>query len=303
MDIIKPVATKLDLCEQQLTTIPPEIFESTDLTELYLDNNQLTELPAEITQLKQLERLYLANNKFIEIPTEIIQLPNLEVISFVNNKIKVIPETVTNLPKLKTISLYKNPLIFPPQEIAIKGSQETLTFLRAEKQPKWTAKLILVGNARAGKTTLLKALKKDTVDTDEKPTHGIAVGNWSLEHPTKDVTMQLKTWDFGGQTIQQLTHQFFLTDQALFVLVWDSSVGYKNGKVRYWLENIQAKAPNSLILLVATHIDEGFNAKLPFKDFKRKYPQIIGHYEVDSLSGKNIDTVLKDISETVTQLP
>jgi internalin A len=65
--------------------------------------------------------------------------------------------------------------------------------------------------------------------------------------------MRLSMWDFGGQEIYHATHQFFLTDQSLFVLVWNARAGWEHGRVRYWLDLISARAPNAPIILVATH--------------------------------------------------
>jgi small GTP-binding protein len=319
---------KLDLCEQQLTTFPPTVIELTNLEELYLDSNQLAELPAEIAQLvnlrvlsltdnrlkalpppiaelKNLEWLYLANNQFTSVPSEITQLPHLKVISFDNNQIKELPEAITNLPNLKVLSHYNNPLTFPPPEIVTQGTQEILTYLRLKKEPQWAAKLLLVGEGGVGKTSLLHKLHGETFNEQEDSTHGIAIDTWTLKHPTKaDVTMQLRTWDFGGQTIYHATHQFFLTNRALFILVWNARLGYEQCKLSYWLNIIQAKAPQSPVLLVATHIDE-YDAALPFVDLKHKYPQIIGdkHCKVSNKTGAGIDETRQAIASAATKLP
>jgi len=320
---------KLDLCELQLTTVPPAIVELTKLEELYLDSNQIAELPAEIAQLvnlrvlsvtdnrlsalppplaklKNLEWLYLANNQFTCVSAEITQLANLKVLSLDNNQIKQLPETITNLSNLKVVSLHNNPLIFPPPEIVTQGTQEILTYLRLDKKPQWAAKLLFVGEGGVGKTSLLHKLRGETFDAQEDSTHGIAVDSWALKHPTKaDVTMQLRTWDFGGQTIYHATHQFFLTNRALFILVWNAVPGYEQGKLPYWLNIIQAKAPDSPILLVVTHIDKRPNATLPFAELRHKYPQIIGtqYYQVSNETGAGIDEVRQAIVEIAANLP
>ena len=319
---------KLDLCEQQLTNLPPTVLELTNLEELYLDSNQLAELPAEIAQLvnlrvlsltdnrlralpptfaelKNLEWLYLAKNQLSRVPSEITQLPHLKVISLNNNPIQALPEAITNLPHLKVLSLYNNNLTFPPPEIVTQGTQEILTYLRLKKEPQWAAKLLLVGEGGVGKTSLLHQLRQETFDDQEDSTHGIAIDTWALKHPTKaDVTMQLRTWDFGGQTIYHATHQFFLTNRALFILVWNARLGYEQCKVSHWLNLIQAKAPQSPVLLVATHIDE-YDAALPFVDLKHKYPQIIGNKpcKVSNKTGAGIDEVRQAIAEAAAKLP
>ena len=70
--------TTLNLDQNQLTELPPEIGQLTSLTKLHLSFNQLTELPPEIGQLTNLTRLHLAKNQFTELPEEILNLPSLD---------------------------------------------------------------------------------------------------------------------------------------------------------------------------------------------------------------------------------
>jgi small GTP-binding protein len=125
-----------------------------------------------------------------------------------------------------------------------------------DSQQQWVSKLLVVGEGGVGKTSLLRALLGEAFNSQESTTHGIEIRTLGMPHPTKaDVTMQLNTWDFGGQEIYHATHQFFLTNRSLFLVGWNARHGFEQGKLYYWLDTIQALAPESPILLVATHID------------------------------------------------
>ncbi|CAK8717449.1 MAG: hypothetical protein CDV28_10174 [Candidatus Electronema aureum] len=67
----KTGVTVLDLGQQGLTELPPELFQLTNLTALNLYSNQLTTLPPEIIQLTKLRQLYLYNNPLISPPYEL----------------------------------------------------------------------------------------------------------------------------------------------------------------------------------------------------------------------------------------
>ena len=114
--------------------------------------------------------------------------------------------------------------------------------------------------------------------------------------------MQLNTWDFGGQQIYHATHQFFLTNRSLFVLVWNARHGFEQGKLYYWLETIQALAPESPILVVATWLDER-DADLPKSELSDKFPQIVDYFEVSNKTGEGIEKLKNAITDTASGLP
>lgn len=99
-------ANTLILSNQQLTKVPPYVFEETNLTTLDLAGNLLEgALPAEIRQLKNLRVLNLSDNNFTGIPAEVGQLSQLEVLDVSNNPITGLPHEIGNLQNLKVLDL------------------------------------------------------------------------------------------------------------------------------------------------------------------------------------------------------
>jgi len=292
--------TGLYLFNNQLMALPVEIGQLTRLTELHLENNQLTALPGEIGQLTRLTALVLLNNQLTELPVEIGQLTSLRELYLNNNELTALPGELGRLEELKDLGLEGNPLESPGPEVVEQGTAAVLAYLRGvEKgsERQWVSKLIVVGEGGVGKTSLLRALKGEEFILGFKTTHGIDVDKIELGHPSiGDVTMRLNTWDFGGQTIYHATHQFFLTTRSLYVLVWDARHGWEAGKLYYWLDTIQARAPKAPVLVVAAHIDERA-ADLPREDLKRKYGQIVGYYEVSNKTGEGIERLRGEIAK------
>jgi small GTP-binding protein len=298
--------TQLDLSYNQLSALPPQISQLTNLTQLDLRFNQLSVLPPEIGQLTKVTHLYLRYNQLSTLPSEIGQLTNLTLLYLSSNQLSALPLEIGQLTNLKFLDIANNPLTSPPPEIVEQGTQAILTYLREQlqdSQQQWVSKLLVVGEGGVGKTSLLRVLLGEAFNTQESTTHGIEIRSLNLVHPTKaDVTMQLNTWDFAGQEINHATHQFFLTNRSLFLLAWNARHGFEQGKLYYWLNTIQALAPDSPILLVATHIDQR-DADLPLTELRRKYSQIIGQCEISSKTGKGIDTLRQAIADAAAKLP
>ncbi|UCH11039.1 MAG: leucine-rich repeat domain-containing protein [Fidelibacterota bacterium] len=109
--------TEVALYDNNLTgTIPTEIGDLTELTNLNLNNNNLSgNLPAEIGSLAKLTGLALSNNDLSgNIPTGIGNLTELTSLGLSNNNLSGnLPAEIGSLTKLGTISLLNNSLSGP----------------------------------------------------------------------------------------------------------------------------------------------------------------------------------------------
>src|ERR1039457_5258519 len=165
------------------------------------------------------------------------------------------------------------------------------------------SKLLVVGEGAVGKTSLIKALVTQKHDPDEPTTHGIRIVEIEINHPNRpDVRMRLSAWDFGGQDIYHATHQFFLTDRSLFLLLWNARQGWEQAKLPYWLDIIKARAPHARVVLVATHA-EGRPIDFPMTDLEASYPQLVGSANVDNTTGQGIDELRRTMADEATRLP
>ncbi|MGI9027505.1 MAG: leucine-rich repeat domain-containing protein [Candidatus Saccharimonadales bacterium] len=95
----------VDLSGQQLTAIPEDVLQQTDITSLNLSNNQLTSLPAEISQFKNLTTLNVENNRLETLPPEIGQLTKLKSADFGNNRLQSLPSELGDLVQIRQLNL------------------------------------------------------------------------------------------------------------------------------------------------------------------------------------------------------
>jgi GTPase SAR1 family protein len=267
--------------------------------------NELRHVPDSLGELRSLTRLDLDGNELTELPSTLANLEQLIQVDIAGNEICRLPDWLTQLPLLTQLSIADNPLVSPPPEIAAGGSDSALEFVRARmggSTAQWMSKLLVVGEGGVGKTSLVKALCHDTHDPHERSTHGLRITGVRLEHPDQSVTMSLSTWDFGGQEIYHATHQFFLTDRSLFLLLWNSRLGWEQGRLHYWLDIIKTRAPQSPVFLVATHIHDR-PVDLPLTELREQYPQIVASVHVDNAARQGIDELRNALAEQAAALP
>jgi internalin A len=319
----------LYVSENQLTSLPPEIAHLKNLTELYLYGNRLTSLPPEIGKLKNLTvlsvwgnqlsslapqiaqltnltTLKLSSNRLTSLPHEIALLTSLTELDLRSNQLGPLPPEIGHLAKLEKLEVDEDSLTDLPPEVVKQGTKAILAYLKAQaeaSQRQWVSKLLLVGEGGAGKTSLLRALRGEPFNPQEGTTHGITTESLLLRHPELEgTTMQLNTWDFGGQQIYHATHQFFLTARSLYLVVWNARQGFEQGRLYYWLDTIQARAPESPVLLVAT-CTEDRPADLPLSELQKKYPQIKGSFSVSNRDGTGIGAVQEAVAKVAGALP
>ena len=122
--------TRLLLAHNNISFIPPEIGNLTNLTHLLLSNNKITQLPREIGNLRDLTELSLSNNELTQLPPELWNLRNLTELSLSNNKITKLPADIGNLTDLTTLYLQNNEFKHIPDDI---GKLINLKYLNISK--------------------------------------------------------------------------------------------------------------------------------------------------------------------------
>ena len=114
---------------------------------------------------------------------------------------------------------------------------------------------MLVGCANRGKTTLVARLQGK--DCGNESTVGVDVSEWQYRPALGRKIFNFSIWDFGGQEEYYATHQCFLSQRSLYLLLFNLKEGERGvQELRPWLNNIALRAPKSCIIIVGTHLDK-----------------------------------------------
>ncbi len=302
--------TRLDLGGgNQLTAVPELLGNLTALTTLHLYGNQLAGVPESLGNLTALTELDLSGNQLTVVPESLGNLTALTELDLSENQLAAVPESLANLlERALQLRLGGNPLDDPLPELAAeRGPAELATYLRSlhDAKPQYEAKMVLIGEGNVGKTSLVAALKGKKFVEGRPTTHGIEISPLTVRHPTLNTDMTVRAWDFGGQEVYRVSHQFFLTRRALYLVVWNARQGQEHDEMEGWLRRIRLRVgPDAQALVVATHCAERL-PELDYPDLQQMFPGMLPStsFEVDCSTGQGIGGLTGAISQRAAQLP
>ncbi|KAK7078389.1 hypothetical protein SK128_010660, partial [Halocaridina rubra] len=239
-----------------------------------------------------LSMLDVSNNLLRDLPTTLHELTNLSVLNISGNSdILELPPEMGLLSRLWNLNTRGCSLQEPLKSMIESKKYKTMDvigYLKSileDARPYARMKLMIVGVQGIGKTSLLEQLRHEgTGSYRKKPvehwakrmgnknintrtsrgtsmsTVGVDIGDWIFEKKIRGHSVYgpvvFRTWDFGGQKEYYATHQYFLSKRSLYLVVWKISDGERGvAEILQWLVNIQARAPNSPVLIVGTHYD------------------------------------------------
>lgn len=328
--------TKEDKKEKEIE-LNEIVFQSPQPNLKYLEVTHCSIKKITISHCPNLQSLNLFGNGIEDIRFEGV-FPKLQLIDLSSNKISSIELAQPNFPALKYLYLHNNNLVdltglagfFMDEDFDfIIGKNETLTappkeildekqkvidwFRQAVKyttEKAYEAKILIVGEPGAGKTTLMELLFdiKYKVPQPEQPsTLGIEVKpDKVFPNPEKDLpALKAHIWDFGGHDIQYMLHQYFLTDDSVYIMITDGRKG--ETRYGYWFHIISLLGGNSPVLVLLNRNKKSDNV-IPFdeKTYTENFPDlnIINCGEIDFANlNKTWDAFEEKIAHHLSKLP
>lgn len=322
-----------------LLSLPDWIGDLHALQVLDLQTNFIEALPTAMAQLENLRILVLSENFGLVPDAQCAGWPKLQELRVRSNALSDLPRGLIWLSDDVYFDASDNPLDPAIESLVEQGFASLKMFLRhVDRVPNVEAKLILVGEGNVGKSTLVDALQGKPFKPDRSTTHGIEISTtdvvvalerlpmvreWRAHYGSKDeisagfdlpidltrdaageLSVPLRTWDFGGQEVYRITHQFFFSDRAVYLVVWRPREGVDANAVEYWIRRIRLRVgPGVQVIVVATHADERF-PEVDTAYLRRLFPDTsLSFLAVDSRSGAGIAQLRVAIADAAARLP
>ncbi len=167
--------------------------------------------------------------------------------------------------------------IFLPDSVVVQTPKTINAYITSLSQwnnaaPLNRVRAIFIGDGETGKTSLIRVLNKEpVVEGIEPQTPGIAIREWQVPH----TPITASFWDFSGPVMVHATHQLFLRESCLYVLVVSAREQEKaTERAEYWLEHVKSFGKGAPVLIVANKADKE-PVRLDESLLMEKYPTMI----------------------------
>ncbi len=279
-----------EMRDNQLIELPDTMGELIKLSRLVLDGNRLAAVPQSFSRLADLKGLDLDNNLIDIFPEHLCNLPVLTRLLLNNNHIETVPEHICHFRELEFFSVEENPIKQPPPEIVTQGLQDIRSFYHELRKQGdallYEAKMVILGDPGAGKTSLTrKILDPKYRIGDEASTLGIDIHRWTFPTSDQGREFHANIWDFGGQEVYHATHQFFLTQRTLYILVLD---GREERDFHYWLSVVNLFSTDCP-LIVLMNEKHGRTFAIDERDCRARYTNIKEFAVVDIARNRGLE--------------
>jgi small GTP-binding protein len=170
-----------------------------------------------------------------------------------------------------------------------------------------SAKVVLVGEGRAGKSSLALRLAEDRYEEMDS-THGMRF--WPLPEERlgpvvapPNLRREIILWDMGGQSEYQLVHQLFLRDSAVALMVMEPGRGERAlEEIEGWNQRLltQAGAREIRKLLVGAKLDTAASAEnLPAIEALVQRCQFQGYLPTSAKTGQGVEVLKIALAQAI----
>lgn len=252
----------LDVSTNQLASLPDSIGHLHALIELDISRNRLEVLPPSTGQMRCLAKLLACTNPLRALPA-CSGLVSLKLLDVEACSLTELPN-VCEMNALKELRWRKNAALQkPPASVCGQGLDAMRRYFteleRAGATISRAARLVLIGDGLAGKTSLQRGLHAGKPQPTSYDARTIQLDLTTLTLFGGEVEeLTFSVWDLGGQVDYAAAQQPYIAPGSLYVLVVPATRAtdeHYEEVIGRWLVYLQAGAPAAYVLPVVTQCD------------------------------------------------
>ena len=157
-------------------------------------------------------------------------------------------------------------------------------------------KVVLIGDANVGKTSLLNKLISNYCNNEHNPTVGTNCGIWTF--PKKDDSISLQIWDTAGEERYRALGSIFYRNADAGLLIYSQSDPESSKSLHTWLECFRKIAgDNVCVAVIANKSDLKKEESTEIKDWA--YRENLLFFEASAKTGQNVTEIFSAIAQEI----
>ncbi|KAJ3447929.1 ras-related protein rab-21 [Anaeramoeba flamelloides] len=162
-------------------------------------------------------------------------------------------------------------------------------------------KIVLLGEGRVGKTSIVKRFVENTFDSGQISTIQASFLKKTLTVQKKSCT--LAVWDTAGQEKFRALGPIYYRGAQGAVLVYDTTDVQTLDRVRDWIEELRKVLGNSVSLVIAGNKFDRLKKKQEVENEALELAKSVGavHFFTSAKTGKGIEEMMKNLTERMVE--
>ncbi|MHA2603071.1 MAG: Rab family GTPase [Candidatus Thorarchaeota archaeon SMTZ1-83] len=172
-----------------------------------------------------------------------------------------------------------------------------------EPSDEFKFRVVLLGEATVGKTSLIRRFTENSFDEEYKQTIGTTFASKDVSVTDKEGdTRQIRLiiWDMGGQTTYRELRRQFMKGSTGAIIVYDVTRPETFMAMNNWFESFRETCPNASVVVAANKVDLLDNRIVPVEPglMLRDWFQA-DYYETSAKTGEAVTDVFAKLAQLV----
>ncbi len=164
-------------------------------------------------------------------------------------------------------------------------------------------RVVLLGEATVGKTSLLRRFTENAFDEEYKQTIGTTFSTKDVDFVDEDGEkrlVKLVIWDMGGQATYKELRRQYMKGAAAAVIVYDVTQPETFMAMNTWYESFREVSPNAIVVICANKVDLEDKRMVPIQpgEMLRDWYQA-AYFETSAKTGIKVEDVFAKVAEGV----
>ena len=163
-------------------------------------------------------------------------------------------------------------------------------------------KVVLLGESGVGKSSLVLRLVKDEWVDSQHSTVGASFFRYSTQ--VDDTPVNFDIWDTAGQERYKSLASMYYRGAAAALVVYDITSYESFDRAKYWVRELTANSPDTIITLVGNKCDLENQRKVTPDESKAYAAELNAiHCEASAKDGTHVRDIFQQIARKLQQTP